>query len=89
MVRRQEESFTAKAGFVGLVPEDEWWVAEFSPNHPTLTVYVNIGTPPEWTGSRVTQIDLDLDVIRRRNGTVMVLDEDEFEEEPGRVRVPG
>lgn len=62
-----------------MVPKDEAWVVEFYRDHPTMSTYVNIGTRPEWDGSRLTQIDLDLDVIRLLDGTVEVIDEDEFE----------
>jgi predicted RNA-binding protein associated with RNAse of E/G family len=78
--RGSEEPFALGAGFVGLIPMDEWWIVEFYPDHPEITVYVNIGTPPEWDGSRLTQVDLDLDVVRRLDGTVEIIDEDEFEE---------
>ena len=77
--RGQDEPWALLEGFLGLVPEDEAWVVEFYRDHPTMTTYVNIGTRPEWDGSRLTQIDLDLDVIRLLDGTVEVIDEDEFE----------
>lgn len=67
-----------RSGFLVCVPENEWWVVEFYWDHPWHEVYVNIGTPPEWIGDRVTQIDLDLDVVRLVDGTVDVIDEDEF-----------
>lgn len=41
---------------------------------------MDITTPPEWDGSRLTFIDLDLDVICRLDGTVEIIDQDEFEE---------
>ena len=73
-----EPSRPLGAGFVGLVPRDEWWIVEFYTDHPWHSVYVNIGTPSVWDGDRVTQIDLDLDVVRKTDGTIEVLDEDEF-----------
>ena len=42
-------------------------------------LYVDVGTLPVRTPGRITMVDLDLDVIRRPNGTVEVLDEDELE----------
>jgi len=66
------------SGFVGLVPEEAWWVVEFYWDHPWHSVYVNIGTPPMWEGDRIHHIDLDLDVVRLLDDTVEVLDEDEF-----------
>lgn len=41
--------------------------------HPALAI-------PSREGSRVTQIDLDLDVIRRLDGAVEIIDRDEFDE---------
>ena len=78
--RGTEPSRLLGAGFVSLIPTDEWWVVEFYTDHPWHSLYVNIGTPPVWNGDRVTQIDLDLDVVRKTDGTVAVLDEDEFVE---------
>jgi len=47
-----------------------------------VQVYVDTTTHPRWSrttaGWRVTMIDLDLDVVRRRNGFTYVDDEDEF-----------
>jgi uncharacterized protein len=81
VVRRgSDEPWPMPGGFVGLVPDDEWWVASFYSAHPEVDIYVDIGTPPVWKGRRLTYIDLDLDVIRRLNGTVQIIDEDEFEE---------
>ena len=76
--RGSEPPITLATGFVGLVPPNAWWVAEFYWNHPSYEVYVNITTPVDWDGDRLTSIDLDLDVIRRLDGTVEILDEDEF-----------
>ncbi len=76
------------AGFVILVPEDEWWIVEFYWDHPCHEVYVNIGTPPAWDGARVTQVDLDFDVARKLDGSVVVLDEDEFLDHQARYGYP-
>jgi protein associated with RNAse G/E len=43
-------------------------------------VYVDMTTPPVWDGSTIRAVDLDLDVIRGREGVVVVDDEDEFAE---------
>jgi hypothetical protein len=79
MRRGSGEWVALQSGFVGVVPTDEWWIVEFYPDHPEITVYVNIGTRPEWDGSRLTQVDLDLDVVNRLDGSVEIIDEDEFE----------
>jgi protein associated with RNAse G/E len=69
---------TTPHAFVLLFPNDEWWVAAFN-LAGDVDVYVDIATPPQWpTDDHVTMVDLDLDVIRRRDGTVFIDDEDEF-----------
>jgi predicted RNA-binding protein associated with RNAse of E/G family len=46
-----------------------------------IDLYVDIVCPPQWrTPSQLRLVDLDLDVIRRRDGTVLIDDEDEFNE---------
>ncbi|MDO5500157.1 MAG: DUF402 domain-containing protein [Propionibacteriaceae bacterium] len=73
--------FTADAYWVTLLPQD-WYVATF--NEPTTIlrneIYVDLMSPPEWTGPEVTGVDLDLDVVRRFTGESCILDEDEFAE---------
>lgn len=68
--------------FVCLVPDDRWWVASFqSDSHPDMLIYVDVTTPSEWkTPGHVTVIDLDLDVVLGRDGSLFIDDEDEFEE---------
>lgn len=71
---------------VGLVPppsEDDaarGWMATFHRAPAPTWVYVDMTTPPRWDGGVVRAVDLDLDVIRMRNGCVVVDDEDEFAE---------
>lgn len=85
--RGKEAPRRIEAGFVLLVPND-CWIAEFYWDHPSHSVYVNIGTPPVWNGDRVTQVDLDLDVVRNLDGSVEVLDEDEFADHQVRYEYP-
>jgi uncharacterized protein len=65
-----------------LVPRDRGMTAMFYTEHPeqTFELYVDITTPPVWDGDLVTAVDLDLDVIRRFDGSWYVDDEDEFAE---------
>lgn len=89
MAQRGRESPRSLAtGFVILVPEKEWFIAEFYWDHPWHSVYVNIGTIPVWEGNRMRQIDLDLDVARKLDGSVVVLDEDEFRDHSVRYTYP-
>jgi uncharacterized protein len=66
--------------FVLLIPRQAWWTAMFNPPPRTSEVYCDITTPARWEGDTVHIIDLDLDVVRRREtGLVELRDEDEFE----------
>lgn len=71
--------------FVGLFPYDGWYTPTFyEPTDPVRDpeLYVDISTVPEWRrtadGLVVTMADLDLDVIRHWDGTVVIDDADEF-----------
>lgn len=51
--------------------------------------YVNIATPATWNESRVTAVDMDLDIIRRAGEERVILDdEDEFEHHTGVMEYP-
>ena len=78
--RGREPERLAGVDFLVLIPPDRPWLIEFYREHPTHTVYINIGTVPTWDGDRVKQIDLDLDVLLTRDGSVAVVDRHEFEE---------
>jgi uncharacterized protein len=71
---------------VGLIPRpggsdvERGWMATFHREPSPTWVYVDMTTPPAWEGPRVRAVDLDLDVLRMRNGWVVVDDEDEFAE---------
>jgi protein associated with RNAse G/E len=60
---------------------DRWYnVFHLSrPGCSTALWYCNVTTPPRLEGCQLSYVDLDLDVIRRPNGGVELLDEDEFE----------
>jgi hypothetical protein len=69
---------------LGLVPPTGWperergWLTTFHGPGGPLSVYVDVVAPPAWSGSTVTAVDLDLDVVRELDGRVWVDDEDEF-----------
>lgn len=69
-------------------PRDGWWTAVFNAEPERTEIYCDITTVPEWRDGEVTMVDLDLDVRRRRDGTVQVLDEDEFAEHQLRYGYP-
>jgi hypothetical protein len=65
--------------FVLLIPHHAWWTGMFNPPPRTSEVYCDITTPARWEGDTVHIVDLDLDVVRRReSGLVELRDEDEF-----------
>jgi uncharacterized protein len=99
---RPGHHFTMPYDHVGLVPaaldgQRPWHMAVFytdgGPEWPGLggspvRVYVDMTTPPVWDGPIVRAVDLDLDVVRGFNGTVIVDDDDEFEEHRVRFGYP-
>jgi len=66
---------------VTLFPRNTWWTANFYGDHARTEIYCDIATPATWPSPDVvTMVDLDLDVCRRRDGAIVLLDEDEFAE---------
>ncbi|WP_329180295.1 DUF402 domain-containing protein [Streptomyces sp. NBC_01477] len=73
-----------------LFPHEAWWTATFNAAPRSTEVYCDITTPPRWPSpDEVTMIDLDLDVLRKRDapGPILV-DEDEFAEHQVRYGYP-
>lgn len=62
-----------------LFPRGAWWTFNDAPAQ--TEIYCDVTTPVRWSSaSEVTMVDLDLDVLRKRDGTVLLDDEDEFAE---------
>ena len=60
-------------------PYSGWWHLHYNGPVANYSHFVDIVTPPVWVSdSRYEMIDLDLDVVVRRDGRVEVEDEDEF-----------
>ncbi len=80
--RGHEPPVTYRRPFVMLFPRDAWWTACFNAAPHKTEIYCDISTVPQWPDAHtVTMVDLDLDVIRRRRGRRIILDdEDEFAE---------
>lgn len=53
-------------------------LAAFNDERAKARVYVDMTTPPAWDGSVLRAVDLDLDVVKLRDGSVYLDDEDEF-----------
>lgn len=81
-IARPARGFHAACDHVVLVPHDDWWLATFYDDDPRRPVdtYIDITTPAEWSEDAVTCVDLDLDVVRRTDGSAFIDDEDEFAE---------
>ncbi len=61
-------------------PHQGWWHLHYNGASGHYSHFVDIVTPPVWVSeNRYEMVDLDLDVGRRQDGTVVVEDEDEFE----------
>ena len=82
--RGTEPSISAKHGFVKVVTPGQWWTALWNEgpwsDGRSIRTYVDVITPAVWDGDTVRMVDLDLDVVRRSDGTVEVDDEEEFDE---------
>lgn len=87
--RGHEPPTVAEHAHVLLFPRDAWWTAAFNAQPHRTEIYCDITTPPRWPSpDQVTMVDLDLDVLRRRTGEVLVDDEDEFAEHRVRYAYP-
>jgi protein associated with RNAse G/E len=61
-------------------PHEGWWHLHYNGATTQFSHFVDIVTPPMWVSRRrYEMVDLDLDVVRRQDGTVEIEDEDEFE----------
>jgi hypothetical protein len=88
--RGQEPPIALDHDFVMLVPAVGSWTAFWNADGPAspFEVYVDVTTRPVRAPGVLTAIDLDLDVVRHRDGRVEVLDEDEFAEHRVRYGYP-
>jgi uncharacterized protein len=65
---------------IRLIPRNAWWTAVFYVDAAAHDVYCDITSPAKWrSSSEVVLTDLELDLLRHRDGRVDFLDEDEFE----------
>jgi hypothetical protein len=60
-------------------PHNGWWTLHYSGSGHPVTHFVDITTQPVRTGDRIEMIDLDLDVLVKADGQVLIEDEDEFQ----------
>ena len=76
--------------FVQLIVPNRWWSLHFNGGYSEdFRMYIDVVQPARWVSpGRVEMVDLDLDVVRRHDGSVAVLDEDEFLEHIERYSYP-
>lgn len=65
-----------------LFPHEKWYTAVFNGEPADVEIYCDLTTPPAWPAPNlVTMVDLDLDVLRRRDESqALLVDENEFAE---------
>ncbi|HZX05507.1 DUF402 domain-containing protein [Kribbella sp.] len=73
---------------VRLFPRGQWWSALFNDVPHLTAIYCDITMPAEFGVDSVTAVDLDLDIRLLRDGTVKVMDEDEFRDHQLRYDYP-
>jgi uncharacterized protein len=65
---------------VRLITPGSWWCAVFFAEPSEREVYCDVIAPARWESpTELTLVDLDLDLVRFRDGRVRLDDEDEFE----------
>jgi uncharacterized protein len=84
-----EDPIVQPHDFIVLVPAKGCWIATWNdPGQTDISIYVDVTTEPSIHADVVSAVDLDLDVVRLRDGTVRVLDEDEFADHQTRYKYP-
>lgn len=87
--RGSEEPVTFPQAYVLLIPRVGGWTMTCSAEPCWTELYIDITTVPRWIADdRVEMVDLDLDVVRRFDGSAEILDEDEFAEHQVRYGYP-
>jgi protein associated with RNAse G/E len=88
--RGSEPPITLERPYVHLIRREDWWCGTFNAEPFNTEIYCDITTVAEWTApDEITLIDLDLDVLRLRDGRAPFIDdEDEFLEHQVRYAYP-
>lgn len=77
--RGDEPPIVEQKGSVCLVPRAGDWIAYFIASGD-VEIYIDVTNTPQRSDEKIEAIDMDLDVVRWRDGRVLIDDEDEFEE---------
>ena len=73
-----------------MIAPGRWWSLHFNGGYSkNFRIYIDVVQPAVWVNpARVEMVDLDLDVVLRHDGSVALLDEDEFLEHIERYSYP-
>jgi protein associated with RNAse G/E len=90
MARGSGPVVTFDQAHVQLIRRADWWCGAFHAAPRPTAIYCDITTVAEWTApDEITMVDLDLDVLRFRDGRApAIVDEDEFLEHQVRYGYP-
>jgi protein associated with RNAse G/E len=82
LMSRPGRSFTDTTDWLTLVPSDHRpWLATYNTLQHHLRIYIDLTTPAVWDGATLHTVDMDLDVVVRRDGQAPYIDDqDEFAE---------
>lgn len=87
--RGQEDPMTWNRPFVQLIQPGRPWIPIFNLEPDRTAIYVDITTvPTRPENDRFEAIDIDLDVVQLVDGSIQVLDEDEFAEHQTSLAYP-
>ncbi len=85
--RGAEPPIVQQHAFALLAPASGSWVACWNAAG-RVEIYVDVTSAPVWDDGTLTTVDVDLDVVRYRDGTTALLDEDEFADHQVRLAYP-
>lgn len=76
---RDGKEWTSKIPSVTFFIPGQWFNVVSLLEEQGVRYYCNIASPPYVAGSVITYIDYDLDVIRTPDGTIQIVDQEEYE----------
>lgn len=80
---------SSKGDSVTLIPPGGEYAATFNATHPRVAIYIDVAWDVRWEGGTPVGIDMDLDVVRARDGRgIFIDDRDEWEEHRVRYGYP-
>ena len=74
-------AFDADGDNVTLIPPSGDYAATFNATHPRIAIYIDVAWDVHWETGALVGIDMDLDVVRARDGRgIWIDDRDEWDE---------